>query len=68
MDLVVRYLVQALNTSDGRKGTQNFYIEASIMNEIRRRERKLNKRTIAIREKILKSGPLAEDEDFTEEL
>lgn len=34
MDLIVRYLVQALNTSDGRKGTANFYIEAAIIYEI----------------------------------
>lgn len=68
MDLMVRFLVQALNTSDGRKGTANFYIEAAIINEIHRREKKLNKRTNKIREKILDAGPLASDEEFEEEL
>lgn len=68
MDLVVRYLVQALNTSDGRKGTANFYIEAAIINEIRRREKRLNRRTNKIRSKILEAGPLKEDEEFDETL
>ena len=68
MDLIVRFLVQALNTSDGRKGTANFYIEAAIINEINRREKKLNRRTNRIRNKILEKGPLAEDEEFDETL
>ena len=54
--------------SDSRKGTANFYIEASIVNEINRREKKLNKRTKAIRNKILEKGPLADDEEFDETL
>jgi hypothetical protein len=68
MDLVVRFLVQALNTSDGRKGTANFYIEAAIINEINRREKKINRRANRIRNKILEAGPLASDEEFEEDL
>lgn len=68
MDVLVRFLVQALNTIDGRKGTANFYVEASILNEIERREKKINKRTNKIRSKILEAGPLASDEEFDENL
>lgn len=68
MDLLVRFLVQALNTIDGRKGSANFYIEASIINEIERREKRLNRRTNRIRNRILEAGPLASDEEFDETL
>lgn len=68
MDKLVRFLVQALNTTDGKKGSANFYIEAAIINEINRREKKLNKRTNKIRNKILEAGPLASDEEFDETL
>lgn len=68
MDVLVRYLVQALNTRDGNRGSANFYIEASIINEINRREKKLNRRTTRIRNKILEAGPLASDEEFDETL
>ena len=69
MDVLVRYLVQALNTTDGRKGTANFYIEASIINEINRREKRLNKRANKIRNRLLEEdGPLASDEEFVEDL
>lgn len=68
MDVLVRFLVQALNTIDGRSGSANFYIEAAIINEIARREKRLNKRRRAIRSKILEAGPLASDEEFDEPL
>lgn len=68
MDIVVRFLVQALNTIDGRKGSANFFIEAAISNEITRREKRLNRRTNKIRNRILEAGPLASDEEFDETL
>lgn len=68
MDVLVRFLVQALNTIDGRTGSANFYVEAAILNEIARREKRLNRRTNRIRNKILEAGPLAADEEFDETL
>lgn len=66
MDLLVGYLVQAIKTIDGKKGTANFYIESSIINEINRRERINNKKRLKIRAKILEDGPLAFDEEFVD--
>lgn len=50
------------------RGSANFYIEAAIINEVNRREKKLNRRTTRIRSKILEAGPLASDEEFDETL
>ena len=68
MDLLVRYLVQVLNTVDGNRNSANFYIESAVINEIQRREKRLNKKTNRIRQKILDNGPLASDEEFDETL
>lgn len=36
MDILVRFLVQALNTTDGRRGTAEFYTDAAKHYEILR--------------------------------
>lgn len=68
MDVLVRYLVQVLSTVDGNRNSANFYIESAVINEIQRREKRLNKKTNRIRQKILGKGPLASDEEFDETL
>lgn len=68
MDILIRFLIQALDTMDGRKGTADFYTQASIHYEIERQEYRINKRRLKQRAKILESGPLADDEEFDEYL
>lgn len=68
MDKLIKFLVQALDAIDCRNGTGFFYIEASIINEIERRERRLNKKKLKIRAKILEEGELASDEEFVPNL
>jgi len=60
MYLLVRFLVQALNTYDGRRDTAQFYIDATVFNEIERREKKINKKVLKNRENI----KLPDDEEF----
>merc|ERR1719424_2510200 len=60
MNLFLRFLVQALNTMDGHQDSAQFFIDAATINEIDRRERKLNKRVLKIR----KVTPLADDEEY----
>jgi len=60
MYLIVRFLVQALNSFDGKRDTAQFYIDATIMNEVERREKKINKRVIKKRSTIT----LPHDEEF----
>ena len=46
MDTLLAFLVPAIQTIDGQKGSAIFYYEASIFYEIERREKKINKRII----------------------
>jgi len=64
MNLFLRFLVQALNTMDGHQDSAQFFIDAATINEIERRERKLNKRVLKIR----KVTPLADDEEYDDSL
>jgi hypothetical protein len=66
MDILIRFLIQALDTVDGRRGTADFYTQASLHYEIERQEKRMNKRTLKRRAKILEAGPLASDEEFDE--
>jgi hypothetical protein len=70
MDILLGFLVQSIESIDGRKGSARFYIEASIAFEIQRREKKIthNKRVMRKRAKILEKGPLASDEEFDDSL
>lgn len=63
MDILIRFLVQSLDTIDGRRGTSNWYLEASIINEIERRERRNNKKVMKRRARV---GELREDEEWDE--
>lgn len=68
MDKLVRFLVQELNTTDGRRDTATFYIDAAKHYEILRQEKRINRKTVKRRNKILERGPLAFDEEFVPEL
>ena len=63
MDILVRFLVQSLDTIDGRRGTSRWYKEASIINEIERREKRNNRKVMKRRAKV---EPLREDEEWDE--
>lgn len=60
MYMFTRFLIQALNTCDGRKDTAQFWIDATVMNEIDRREKKINKKVIKKRATI----NLPDDEEY----
>ena len=65
MDILLRFLVQALDTVDGTKGTAEFYTEAALHYEIERQEKALNKKTLKARAKL---ETLREDEEFDDSL
>ena len=52
MNLVIKFLVQALNTSDGRKGTAQFYIDAATTYGIEKAEKKLNRKVLKKRQTV----------------
>ena len=64
MNVFLRFLVQALNTIDGCVNSAQFYIEASALNEVARREKILNKKILARRKTIR----LKEDEEYDDTL
>lgn len=64
MTLLIRYLIQAMNTCDGKANSANFLIDAGALTEIQRREKKLNKRVLKIR----KVTPIQDDEEYDESL
>lgn len=60
MNVFLRFLVQALNTVDGYVNSAQFYIEASALNEVARREKVLNKKILARRKTVRLKG----DEEY----
>ena len=56
--------MQALNTFDGKRDTAQFYIDATVFNEIERREKKINKKVLKKRSSI----NLPDDEEFCGDL
>ena len=64
MTLLIRFLVQAMNTIDGKPNTARFLIDAGTLTEIQRREKKLNRKVLKIR----KSIPIEDDEEYDESL
>ena len=64
MDILIRFLVQALDTVDGRKGTASFYTEASIHYEIERQEKKRNKKVLKRRSQF----EMESDEEYDDSL
>ena len=60
MNVFLRFLVQALNTMDGYVNSAQFYIEASVLNEVARREKALNKKILARRKTVRLKG----DEEY----
>ena len=65
MDLLLRFLVQALDTVDGNRGTAEFFTQASLHYEIERQEQEMNKKTLKARAKL---EPLRDDEEFDDSL
>lgn len=61
---LVKFLVQAINTVDGRRDTAQFYIDAAVHYEIERREKRLNRKIQKMRDAIV----LADDEEFDSSL
>ena len=64
MDILIRFLIQSLDTIDGRRGTSNWYLEASVINEIERREKRNNRKVLKRRARV--PGGLREDEEWDE--
>ena len=60
MNVFLRLLVQALNTIDGSVNSAQFYIEASALTEVARREKALNKKILARRKAVRLKG----DEEY----
>ena len=50
MNLLIKFLVQAINTVDGQKNTAQFYIDAATINGIEKKEKRLNKKVLKNRE------------------
>ena len=53
-----------MNTIDGKPNTARFLIDAGTLTEIKRREKKLNRKVLKIR----KSIPIEDDEEYDESL
>jgi len=64
MDIFIRFLVQALNTIDGNKGTAQFMIDATTLSDIQKAEKRNNRKRMAVRETI----NLADDEEWDVDL
>lgn len=60
MNLILKFLVQAINTVDGRRDTAQFYIDAATIYGIERTEKRLNRQVIRNR----KTVEIAEDEEW----
>ena len=57
---LIKFLVQGIQTIDGRNGTANFYINAATKMEIDRIEKKMNRKVQKKRDMI----PCASDEEY----
>lgn len=66
MDQLLGYLVQQMQSIDGKKGTAKFYIEAAVKYEIEKREKLKNKKVLMIRKRL--ETLMEEDEEFDETL
>ena len=66
MDQLLGFLVQKMQTIDGKKGTAKFYIEAAVKYEIERREKLYNKKILKIRKKL--EPLMKDDEEFDDTL
>lgn len=53
MNVLLAYLIQCLQTVDGRKNSAKFIIEASVKIEVEKRENELNRDIIRKREKYI---------------
>lgn len=56
MDLLIGFLVHALNTIDGVRNSVQFYAEAATFYEVQKREREMNKKKKVMR-KLIQLGP-----------
>lgn len=66
MDQLLGYLVQQMQSIDGKKGTAKFYIEAAVKYEIEKREKIKNKKVLKIRKKL--EPLMEEDEEYDDTL
>jgi len=60
MNLILKFLVQAINTVDGRRNSAQFYIDAATMYGIEKAEKKMNRKVLKNR----KTVSLADDEEW----
>lgn len=51
MKIIIRFLIQALNTIDGKANSAKFFIDAGALTEIHRREKRLNRKVLKIRKR-----------------
>ena len=64
MDRFLRFLVQGMNSVDGRNGTADFFIDSATTYEIEKQEKRMNRKIMKKRESI----PLADDEEYDDSL
>lgn len=60
MDRFIKFLVQGMNSIDGRNGTADLYIDSATHYAIKREEKRINRKVQKKRDSI----PLEEDEEY----
>ena len=61
MNLVIKFLVQAINTVDGQKNTAQFYIDAATIYGTEKMEKRRNKKVLKNRENVA----IEDDEEWS---